>query len=154
MIDWPSSDAVQYLAGWATILGLPMAIGAVWYAGRQFALARKAGSGSSLIALNEAFRECWKDFLAGEGTKQAFAFAELANTLEIACAVLRDKVFFGHSADLLENYLLAVFRLIESNADARERMIGLLQTRQTFENIVEFLSAHRGEGLPAVPAER
>jgi hypothetical protein len=58
---------------------------------------------------------------------------------------------FGRSQDLLENYLLNVFRLIEANADARTRMIGLLQTRRTFENIVEFLSAHRERGLPEVP---
>jgi hypothetical protein len=153
MIDWPSAEAVQYWSGLATTLALPFAIWAVWYAGRQLSLARKAGSGSSLIALNEAFRECWKEFLAGDDEKKQYAFAELANALEIACAVFRDKFFFGHSADLLENYLLSVFRLIEANADARERMIGLLQTRRTFENIVEFLGSHRRQGLPVVPAQ-
>ena len=60
----------------------------------------------------------------------------------------RDEVFFGHSEDLLENYLLSVFRLIEANADARDRMERLLQTPRTFENIVGFLSSHRGLGLP------
>jgi hypothetical protein len=151
MTDWPSSDAVQYWSGLATICGLLIAVGAVWYAGRQFALARKTGSGSSLIALNEAFRECWKDFLAGDDAKKTFAFAELANTLEIACAIFRDKVFFGHTAALLENYLLSVFRLIEADADAQERIIRLLQTPKTFENIVAFLRTHRGQGLPAGP---
>lgn len=151
MIDWPSAENAQYWSALATILALPFAIGAVWYAGRQLSLARKAGSGGSLIALNEAFRECWKDFLASDDAQKGFAFAELTNALEIACAIFRDKVFFGHSADLLENYLLAVFRLIEANADARERMIGLLQTHRTFENIVAFLKAHRGRGLPAIP---
>jgi hypothetical protein len=150
MIDWLSSDTVQYWSGLATIAALPFVIGAVIYAVRQLSLARKAGSGASLIALNEAFRECWKDFLTGDENQKSFAFAELTNSLEIACAVFRDRVFFGHSADLLENYLLSVFRLIEANIDARGRMLVLLQTRQTFENIVEFLHSHRGQGLPAV----
>ena len=153
MIDWPSSDSLQYWSAFATIVALPFAIGAAWYAARQLSLARKAGSGASLIALNEAFRACWKDFLTGDEAQKSFAFAELTNSLEIACAVFRDKVFFGHSADLLENYLLSVFRLVEANADAKDRMVGLLQTPRTFENIVAFLRSHRGQGLPAISME-
>jgi hypothetical protein len=153
MIDWPSTDVVQYWSALATILALPFAVWAVWYGGRQLSLARKAGSGASLIALNEAFRECWKDFLTGDEAKKSFAFAELTNALEIACAVFRDRVFFGHSADLLENYVLSVFRLIEANTDASERMVGLLHTPRTYENIAEFLRLHRGQGLPAGPGQ-
>src|ERR1700722_6359959 len=73
--------------------GLPLA----WpLMGLQLSLTRKAGSGSSLIALNETFRQCWRDFLtAKEDKARNYAFGDLANTLEISCAVFRDKVFFG-----------------------------------------------------------
>lgn len=150
MPDKATVDLIQFCAAVATIIALPCGVGAVCYAARQLSLARKAGSGSSLIALSEAFRQCWQAFLvAGDDEKKRLhAFADLANSLEVACAVFRDEVFFGHSEDLLENYLLSVFRLIEANADARDRMERLLQTPRTFENIVGFLSSHRGLGLP------
>jgi hypothetical protein len=142
-------DLVQFWASVAAILALPIGIGAVIYAGRQLSLARKAGSGSSLIALSEAFRQCWQAFLtAQDEKKRQLAFGDLANALEVACAIFRDRVFFGHAEDVLENYLLSTFRLIESNDDARNRILNLLQTPRTFENLVEFLSRHRRQGLP------
>jgi hypothetical protein len=60
-------------------------------------LARRAGSGASLIALNEAFRQCWLAFVAAGSDERSkhHAFGDLANTLEIACAIFRDGVFFG-----------------------------------------------------------
>jgi hypothetical protein len=148
----PSKETVDLLQFWsaaAAILALPIGIWAVFYAARQLALARKAGSGSSLIALSEAFRQCWQAFLsADDERKKQIAFGDLSNALEVACAVFRDRVFFGHAEDVLENYLLSTFRLIESNDDASARMVRLLQTPRTFENIVVFLREHRGQGLP------
>jgi hypothetical protein len=155
VLDKEAADLFGFYAAVATIIALPSGIAAVWYAARQLSLARKAGSGSSLIALSEAFRQCWKEFLSAgaDENKRQYAFGDLANALEVACAVFRDKVFFGRSADLLENYLLSVFRLIEANAEARDRMANLLQTPRTFENIVGFLKNHRGVDLPNPPAD-
>jgi hypothetical protein len=48
-------DLIQFWSSVAAILVLPIGIWALFYAGRQLSLARKAGSGSSLIALSEAF---------------------------------------------------------------------------------------------------
>jgi hypothetical protein len=151
--DKETVDLVQFWSSVAAILILPVGVWALFYAGQQLALARKAGSGSSLIALSEAFRQCWSAFLNAKDEKSRhIAFGDLANSLEVACAIFRDRVFFGHAADVLEHYLLSIFRLIESNDDARARIVRLLQTPRTFENIVLFLRGHRGQGLPAVTA--
>jgi hypothetical protein len=140
---WPSADTVQYWSGLAAILSLPLAIWAIFYAGRQLSLARKAGSGASLIALSEAFRQGWSTFLAASGEPQRrHAFADLANSLEVACAVLRDGVFFGNSKDVLEYYLVGVFRVIQDSDLARNQLATLLQTRETFENIRTFVADH------------
>ena len=134
---------MQFWAAVATIVALLFGIFAVRYAAGQLSLARKAGSGASLIALSEAFRQCWLAFAAASDEKSKhYAFGDLANSLEVACAVFRDGMFFGRSKDLLENYLVSVFLLIEANMDARNRLVALLQTPQTFENIVQFLAEH------------
>lgn len=144
MIELPSSDTIQYWSGVATIFGLPIAILAFVYAARQLYLAQKAGSGASLIALSEAFRQNWSAFVAAvnDGQKR-HAFADLANALEIACAVFRDGIFFGHSEDLLKHYLVHQFRAIQESDLARQWLVSLLQTKETFNEIRWFVEKHR-----------
>jgi hypothetical protein len=98
------ADAILFwLAVGAFVAGAVVA----WFANRQLALARKAGSGATLIALTESFRQCWRAFLhEDDNDKRAYAFGDLANALEVACAIFRDKVFYGHSSELLEAYLI------------------------------------------------
>jgi hypothetical protein len=137
------ADCVAFWAAVATIIALPCGFAAVWYAFRQLSLARKAGSAASLLALNDGFRDRWRDFIgATEERNKHYAFGELANALEVACALYRDKLFAGRSADLLENYLSDVFKLIEANIDARGRLTALVQTKYTFQNIVAFIAQH------------
>jgi hypothetical protein len=140
----PSKEILEYWAAIATILGVIFVIVATVYAARQFWLSRKAGSVTFLIALSECFRQCWLAFIgATDERERSHAFADLTNALEIACAGFNDKVFFGASKDVVERYLIDVFKLIEGSADAQKRLLGLLQTATTFENILLFLKNHR-----------
>jgi hypothetical protein len=139
-----SGDDVQYWSGVATIVALFVGIGALLYAGAQLGLARKAGSGASLIALSEAFRQNWNVYLnAKTPAERLHAFADLANCLEIACAVFRDKVFYGQSEDVLRAYLINVFALIEVNPLACQSLVNLLEIKETFDNITDFTTRHR-----------
>jgi hypothetical protein len=139
-----SADNVQYWSGVATIIALFVGIGALIYAGAQLALARKAGSGASLIALNEAFRQNWQIYLnASTAPARLHAFADLANCLEIASAIFRDKVFYGNSRDVLRAYLINVFALIQASPRASQSLIDLLEFRETFGNIRLFISRHK-----------
>lgn len=63
--------------------------------------------------------------------------------LEAACAIHRDKVFYGHSKTVLETYLVSVFRLLQGDDGLRRHLLNLLQTRETFENIRDFVAAHK-----------
>jgi hypothetical protein len=63
--------------------------------------------------------------------------------IEISCAALTDKMFFGESKCVLEAYLLNTLKLIERNEVAREEFLGLLQEPKTFINIRLFLERHR-----------
>lgn len=128
------------------MVGLPIAIGALLYAAAQFRLARKAGSAAALIAMGEAFRQNWIAFLRSpDEPSRAFAFADLANALEIACSAYRDNVFYGHSGEVFRAYLVSVFRIIQNSEQARNRLVALLQNPKTFINITEFLNANKLE---------
>jgi len=125
-------------------VGLPVAVGALWYGARQLSLARKASSAAVVIPLGDSFRECWLAFIgATNNNDRRFHFAELVNALETACAIFRDKVLYGASREVLEQYLVNVFQIIETNQEALELLGGLLESPKTFENIVRFLESHR-----------
>lgn len=63
--------------------------------------------------------------------------------LEVACAIHRDKVVYGHSKTVLETYLVSIFRILQDNDQARKQLLQLLQTKETFENIRNFVAKHK-----------
>ena len=143
-MGWPDKANLEYWAAIATIAGAIVGVGAIIYAARQLRLARKTSSVSSLTSLAEAFRHCWLGYVgAADDVKKTYAFADLMNTIEIACASFRDGVYYGASEELLKQYLIDVFIVIEASADSRQRLVGCLQTPTTFRNIRLFLETHR-----------
>jgi hypothetical protein len=136
-------DLVGFFAAVATVIGLPVTVAMVFYAARQLSLTRKATSAATVVTLNDSFRECWIAYLnAADDGQRRFNFAELTNALELACATFRDKILYGASRKILEHYLVGVFLIIESNAEARKSLTELLETPETYENIVYFLEGH------------
>ena len=137
------------LANKAAVIGLPLTVVAVFYAGRQLQLARRATSASILVPLHESFRQAWLQFrCAVEDDAQKHAFADIFNLLELGCSVFRDGLLVGHSGSLLESYLCHIFALIQSSEESKKRMQDLLHTDSTFENIVAFLRSHKRQVSP------
>src|SRR6476661_5221613 len=119
MIEWPDKSNLEYFAAAATIIGFPFAIAAVVYGARQLRLSRRSGSGAALIATSESFRQCWRSFLFEPDVKrQQYAFAELVNAVENACAIYNDHIFYGASRKILRASLMHTLSLFESKEDA------------------------------------
>ena len=142
---WPSPDAIQYWSGLMTIVGVSGALVALGVTMCQLSLSQRAGSATALVALHDSLQQCWSRFLGAENTERPLAFGDLCNTIEISCAALSDRIFFGESRVLLEDYLLNALKLIETNDSAREQLIQLLQDPETFINIRRFLTRRRKE---------
>jgi hypothetical protein len=152
---WSSSENVQYWSSICTVVGLPIAVAAFIFAARQLSLAQRSGSAAALVAVHEAVRKAWADYVNSAPEKKEYAAGELCNALEVACAALADAVFFGESRQLLEMYLLHSLKLIERDDFTRELMLGFLQDPQTFKNIRNVLRRHRNtfRTLGAKPVE-
>jgi hypothetical protein len=132
------------LANRATVIGLPLAVIAVVYAGRQLQLARRATTASILVPLHESFRQAWLQFKCAVGDEgRTHAFADIFNLLELGCAVFHDELLVGHTGALLESYLCHILALIQTSEEGRKRMQDLLHTNRTFENTVAFLGSHK-----------
>lgn len=124
----------------ASLLVSVVALGVGYYA---ITRGDKNGSSASLIALTEALRQAWGRFLLAEGeAHRHHEFADLANLLEIACALELDRAFKGKPREILHEYLESVITMLSQDEDARNRL-GLLKGRETtFKYISEYFRTH------------
>lgn len=110
-----------------------LAIIVSWFA---IVRANKGASASSLLAIVEAFRARWQDFLGQDDEeKRDGQFADLLNLVETACAIDADRAFTGTARELLREYLDQIFVLFDGNEYARQKMVDLVSGPNTFKYI-------------------
>ena len=141
-VPWPSPEAVSYWSGLFTIGGFIIAIIGIFYAARQFWLARKAASVATFLPLLETLSKCWEALDKADGDARTYRMGEWCNSLEIATAVFRDRMFAGSTRELLRQYLVDIFKLIQDAEPLRAEFSKLVDKPTTFQNIRWFLRAH------------
>jgi hypothetical protein len=132
------------LTNWATLVGVVVAALALVFTAYGIHRSNQNSSAAALIALNEGLRQAWKRFLTvtDEQNKQ-HEFAELLNSLEIACALCVKGVFVGVSRELLTEYLSDVIDLFDANEDAKRRAEALIHSKTTFKYLALYRSTVR-----------
>lgn len=136
-------DAVAFYANIGTLVAVALTAIALFLTARQLRIGRRASSAGAFIALNESFRQAWLHFSNIDEAGKQYAFTDVMNLLDSACAIFDEKIFIGKVATLLEDYLCHVFILIQESPDARGRIEQMMMTSKTFEHIVKFLRQHR-----------
>ncbi|MBR0930650.1 hypothetical protein JQ561_28915 [Bradyrhizobium diazoefficiens] len=142
-MDWPTSDQVQYWSSVITIVGLPLTVLALGATVRQLWLSQRTGSVATVTALHDSLRECWSDYFKAVSTDRSIPFGDLCNTLELACAITFDRVLFGKSGELLNDYIINLLKLIERHESLRDEFLSLLEDHTTFIYIRKFLEENR-----------
>jgi hypothetical protein len=127
-----------------TLVGVVVAALALTFTAHGIHRGNQNSSAASLIALNEGLRQAWGRFLTatGEENKQ-HQFADLLNTMEIACALCVKGVFVGVSRELLSEYLADVMDIFDSDEDAKRRAEALVHSETTFKYLVLYRSTVR-----------
>jgi hypothetical protein len=127
-----------------TLVGVVVAALALTFTAYGIHRGNQNSSAGFLIALNEGLRQAWARFLTatGEENKQ-HQFAELLNTLEIACALCVNGVFVGVSRELLSEYLADAMDIFDSDQDAKRRAEALVHSETTFKYLVLYRSTVR-----------
>ena len=116
-----------------------------------FAIRRgnRNASASTIIVLNESFRQAWTRFLSAvDEQSKEFEFSELMKLFEITCDIYLEDSLSGVSREPLEEYVGNTLSLLEANDDARERMDGMVHSPTTFKYIRRFLERMRKAGSP------
>ena len=102
--------------------------------------ANNTTSGSTIVSLNEAFRQAWDRYFNAKPEQKSYELAELLNLLEIACAVYLEWSLSGNARELIFDYLRRVLSLIiEHKEISTEIEKKLLQDKETFLFIKKFL---------------
>ncbi len=98
--------------------------------------ANKTTSAATLVTLNEGFRQAWDRYLQAQTIDN---LAELLNLLEIACGMFMERSLTGNSRKLAGEYIKSVLSILRSNTAVSEQAVQLLQTRDTFTFIKQFM---------------
>jgi hypothetical protein len=136
----------MHMGDWLTLSGVVVAGVGLGVTAYGIYRGNKNSSASSLIALNDAARQAWHRFIAvkdDDDEAREYEFAELANVLEIACALCLKKVYVGVARELLTEYLDEVMHLLDGSEYAKRRLEALIRSPTTFKYLRRYLKARR-----------
>ncbi len=83
---------------------------------------------------------------AESSERRAFEFAELANLLELACAVYLDAGVHGAAREMLGEYLNEVLEILGSDHGMRKQLSELKERPTTYKYLKRFLTQARLRG--------
>jgi hypothetical protein len=127
-----------------------VALAVAWHA---ILRGNKTTSAATLVSLNEGFRSAWGRFFLAKEEQKAAELAELLNLFEIACAIRQEGSVSGNAAELLQEYLDNVLRLLTGNTYICQQVVPLLQNERTFVFIKRFLKDSRPLTEVTIPLE-
>ncbi|HEY1721056.1 MAG TPA: hypothetical protein VGG27_07405 [Magnetospirillaceae bacterium] len=123
----------------ATFLTLLVAVATLVAAFRAIRRSDQNASAATLVAIQEAFRTTWDAYFAADADGKGYRLGDLANVLETACAIDKEKIFVGAMQMLLHEYLVSVLRDIKGSPEVRKKLRELAQNDRTFEYLRGFL---------------
>jgi len=131
-------------ADWIALASLIVAFIALFVAVYAIRKGNRNASVATLVTIYEAFREAWRRFRQEtDPAERDIEFADLMNTLEIACAILNEKSFSGVSRKLMETYLDEVLKEMKNNTYANAQINSLFSAPTTFEHIRHYYETRK-----------
>ncbi len=138
------ADFVALASLVASMAALFIALYAVWRGNRNT-------SASTLITLNEAFRQGWDRLIEARDSAHVDQLAHIMNLLETSCAIYLERSLAGVSRELVGAYLDSVLTLLVKESVFSKEIPDLLNEEHTFEHIKRYLNKRR-RSLTIIPA--
>lgn len=138
------------LADTIALVSLLVTLVALVVSGFAIVRANNTISGSTIIALSEAFRQAWDRYLNAKPDQKSYELAELMNLLEIACAIYDEWSLSGNARRLMFDYLQRNLSALVKHEQINAEIEKLLQDKETFFFIKKFLRKNGAE-LKQIP---
>lgn len=133
---------LETLADVITIIGFPIALLGLAFVGRQMKNDRLAVSAGAIGAMRASIMERVERLHQAKQADDIPAwedeFKELANDLEMACAIFLDGQMSGRTGLLAKNLICDFLNTINADSDLREEMEKAIHAVDTFTNIRDF----------------
>jgi len=143
IVHWlATSEWLSVAANLVTVVGFPIAVIGLIVVGVQMkndGLAVSAGAiGDMRTSIMSRVDRIGEAVEREDEKRWEFEFAELANDLEMACAIYLDGQMSGRTGDLGRKLIFDVLKIVDANEDMRKQLETLQNNPDTFKNIREF----------------
>ncbi|MGO4619947.1 hypothetical protein AB4Z34_07445 [Ensifer sp. 2YAB10] len=133
---------LSILSNVVTIIGFPIALAGLWFVARQMKSDRLAVSAGAIGAMRASIMERVDRLHAAKNASNVALwedeFKELANDLEMACAIYLDGQMSGRTGRLAKNLICDFLQMINDDEDLRMEMEKAIHAPDTFTNIRDF----------------
>ncbi|MER8670444.1 hypothetical protein NKH45_25250 [Mesorhizobium sp. M1156] len=138
------------IANYVTIVGFPIAIVGLAFVFRQIRMDKLTASAGAVVTIHEGTRERLDLISRIERTKGGVdnsdwigAFFDLANDLELACAIVLDSQLTGRTGKFAEFLISDMLKMIESDPSLRDRFADAIHDPETFSNIRDYIALRK-----------
>jgi hypothetical protein len=130
-------------ADWIAIASFTTSLVALVIALLAIVKGDRNASAALALSFNESFRSAWQRVLAARSDQERdFELTELMNLIEIASAVHLQRSMHGRVSKILEHYIISIMDLLLQDSSITSVIVGMMQNKDTFENIGKFVSLH------------
>lgn len=148
MLQWlASSENLSWLANTVTAVGLPIGLFGLLAVTMQMRNDRLAVSAAAIGQMRSSIMDrvdrIHQAQKSGNVALWESEFGELANDLEMACAIYLDGQMAGRTGRLAKNMITDFLKMINDDDDLREELDRLVHAKHTFQNIRDFRSKSR-----------
>jgi len=141
----PFTQMTTAAANVVTMLGLPLALWALFDVFRQMRRDRLTTSAASVGSIRQSIMNRIERLSAPPSGSPEVADAsweyeasELLNELEMACAMYLDGQMWGRTGELARRMLIDILKHIAANPDLKDKFERASHAPSTFQNIKEF----------------
>ena len=132
---------------WIALVGVAVTVVGLGFAAYAIHRSNQNSAAAALLTFYEAVRQAWERFLRATDTNdKEYQFAELANLLEVACALHVKSVFVGVSRELMTEYLDDVGKLLDTSEEAKRQIEQLIHSKTTFKYLRIYLERRKDRG--------
>ncbi|CAN7459912.1 hypothetical protein [Mesorhizobium sp. LjNodule214] len=139
------------IANYVTIVAFPATLLGLFVVFRQIKMDKLSASAGAVVTIHEGIRERLNLISQIDRTvdnaEWLGAFFDLANDLELACAIVLDSQLSGRTGKFAEFLIGDMLKMIESDPELRERFAQAIHDPETFSNIRDYMALRKLKGF-------
>ena len=141
---------VEVFANWATIIGVPVGIGGVWFAAFSLRAQRKSNDVASILELSRDLDMAWERYLSKNERDDDFEFGQILVLYETACYLFNHNLVGMSVQSFMKDHIIEILAHFFTDDQRMARMNALISDQKTFCELTKFREKYNDEFLDHV----